>query len=193
MQRRCFLTLLLLTCMGLVSKASSIHAVETEVPLPGTKIILDLSNAKGRIVHADDFRGRWLMVFFGYTSCPDICPTTLSDVAQVLRQLGPSARKVQPIFVTVDPDRDTPDRLRSYVDNFDPRILPLWGKPRQLSEAAKSFGVSYFKIPGPTQKDYTMAHSAFISLVGPEGGIVTRFSATDNEDQIASQLTRLMA
>lgn len=192
MQRRSFLQLLLLACASLLPAAGPTYAVG-DVPLPGTKIVIDLSDEHGRIVHADDFAGRWLMVFFGYTSCPDICPTTLFEIAQVLKQLGPLATKVQPIFVSVDPERDTPQRLRDYVDSFDARILPLSGDAKQLAKTAQSFGVSYFKIPGSTPDDYTMAHSTFISLVGPEGGIVTRFSAEETAEQIASQLSRLVA
>jgi protein SCO1/2 len=192
MRRRFFLQLCLLAAIGIIRLARPAHA-DGDVPLPGSKVVLDLSDEHGRAIHSAYLLGHWSMVFFGYTSCPDICPTTLFEIAQVLERLGSEASKVQPIFVSVDPERDTPKRLREYVDSFDSRILPLFGNADQLSRTAKSFGVEYFKIPGSTPEDYTVAHSAFISLVGPEGGIVTRFTAEETAQHIASQLAKLMA
>ena len=192
MRRRSFLQLSLLAVAGIVRAGGSAYAAG-DVPLPGAKIFVELSDEHGRTIHSADLLGRWLMVYFGYTFCPDECPTTLSKIAEVLKRLGPLATKVQPIFVSVDPERDTPQRLKEYVDSFDSRILPLSGNSDRLSRIAKSFGVSYFKVPGSAPGDYAMVHSAFISLVGPEGGIVTRFSAEETANQIASQLSKLMA
>jgi protein SCO1/2 len=192
MQRRSFLRLSLLIFADCILPRRLTWAAG-DVPSPGAKITLELLDVDGRTVSAADLLGRWLLVFFGYTSCPDICPTALFEIAQVLKELGTLAAKIQPIFISVDPERDTPQRLREYVDSFDSRILPLSGNADQISRTAKSFGVEYFKIPGSTPEDYTVAHSAFISLVGPEGGIVTRFTAEDTAQHIASQLAKLMA
>jgi protein SCO1/2 len=152
-------------------------APEAAAPAFGTVIDFELTDAVGNRVRAADLRGRWLLVFFGYTYCPDLCPTALSEIADALVQLGPLAAQVQPVFVSIDPQRDVPQALREYVQNFDARILPLSGNAEQLARAAGSFGVVFYKVPGPTSEEYTFAHSAIVTLVGPEGGIVTRFSS----------------
>jgi protein SCO1/2 len=190
--RRRGLLELLITALPSFLRGPRCAFAEDGVPLPGARIFLELSNENGKTVHETDLLGRWLLVFFGYTSCPDICPTTLFEIAQVLRELGPLASKIQPIFISVDPDRDSARQLREYVNSFDPRILPLSGNADQLSRTAKSFGVSYFKMPGSSPDNYTMAHSAFMTLVGPEGGIAGRFSAEESVGQLASRLKKLI-
>ena len=103
------------------------EAAAAAAPAFGTVIQFELTDAGGNRARAIDLRGRWLLIFFGYTSCPDLCPTTLSDIAGALAQLGPLAARVQPVFVSIHPQRDTPTALRDYVQNFDARILPLSG------------------------------------------------------------------
>ncbi|MBR0799942.1 SCO family protein [Bradyrhizobium jicamae] len=191
MLRRAFLKLYVLTLPAFLGLPRLAQA-EEDVPLAGARIFLELSDEHGRTVHDTDFTGRWLLVFFGYRSCPDICPTTLFEIAQLLKALGPKAEKIQPIVVSVDPDRDSAKQLREYVDSFDPRILPLRGNADQLAKTAKSFGISYFKIPGTSPDSYTIAHSAFITLVGPEGGIAGRFSADVNVDELTSKMKKLV-
>jgi protein SCO1/2 len=163
-----------------------------DVPSLGSKVVIDLPDEQGKLIRTEDLSGKWLLVFFGYTSCPDICPTTLFEVAETLKQLGDLAKKIQPIFISIDPDRDQPRQLREYVNSFDSRILPLAGSPDRTARSAQSFGVSYFKVPGLRTGDYTIAHSTFMSVVGPEGGLVARFSTDRTSDQIASQLRKLM-
>src|SRR5437764_281101 len=142
MRRRTLVIGLALTAAGVAVPA--LHAQEG-APAAGSEISFELLDLNGKPVRGADFRGRWLLVFFGYTSCPDLCPTVLLEIAQALAQLGPAARRVQPIFVSVDPDRDTAKKLQDYVNDFDPRILPLRGTEDQLARAAKSFGVAFFK------------------------------------------------
>ena len=168
------------------------EAVDAAAPAFGTKIDFELTDAGGNRVRAVDLRGRWLLIFFGYTYCPDLCPTTLGEIAGALAQLGPLAAQVQPVFVSIDPQRDTPEALREYVKNFDTRILPLSGNAEQLARAAGSFGVVFYKVPGQTPDEYTFAHSAIVTLVGPEGGIVTRFSSDAMVDDLARALRRLI-
>ena len=122
----------------------------------------------------------------------DLCPTTLSEIAGALAQLGSLAAQVQPVFVSIDPQRDTPNALREYVQNFDARILPLSGNAEQLARAAGSVGVVFYKVPGPTPDEHTFAHNAIVTLVGPEGGIVTRFSGDAAVDDLARALHRLI-
>ena len=168
------------------------EAADAAAPAFGTVIDFELTDAGGNAVRAVDLRGRWLLIFFGYTHCPDLCPTTLSEIAGALAQLGPLAAQVQPVFVSIDPQRDTPAALREYVENFDVRILPLSGDAEQLARAAGSLGVVFYKVAGPTPDEYTFAHNAIVTLVGPEGGIVTRFSSDVAVDDLARALRRLI-
>jgi protein SCO1 len=168
------------------------EAADAAAPAFGTVIDFELMDAGGNRVRAVDLRGRWLLIFFGYTYCPDLCPTTLSEMAGALAQLGPLAAEVQPVFVSIDPQRDRPQALRDYVQNFDARILPLTGNAEQLARAAGSLGVVFYKVPGPRPDEYTFAHNAIVTLVGPEGGIVTRFSSEAPVDDLARALRRLI-
>ena len=167
------------------------EAADAAEPAFGTVIDFELTDVGGHRVRAVDLRGRWLLVFFGYTYCPDLCPTTLSEIAGALAQLGPLAAQVRPVFVSIDPQRDTPDALREYAQNFDARILPLSGNAEQLALAG-SLGVVFYKVPGRTPDEYTFAHNAILTLVGPEGGIVTRFSSDAAADDLARALRRLI-
>jgi protein SCO1/2 len=140
----------------------------------------------GKAVTNEDFPGRWQLVFFGFTYCPDVCPTTLATVSAVLEELGEDAEQVAPLFVTVDPERDTPPVMAEYLANFDPRIVGLTGSPEQIKEAAKAFRVYYAKVdkddlPG----GYTMDHSAFLYLMDPDGNYAAHFSHQDDAAEIA--------
>ena len=165
---------------------------EQAPPAAGSEIAFELVDTKGNTVRGTDLRGRWLLVFFGYLSCPDLCPTTMSEIAGALAQLGSLAARVQPIFVSIDPQRDRPEALRDYVRGFDERILPLSGTAEQLARAATSFGVVFYKVPGSGPDDYTFAHSAQMSLIGPEGGLVARYSSDANSDLLAATLRKLV-
>src|ERR1044071_1788697 len=171
-----------------VTWRSGLSRAEEPAPAFGSELSFALVDSNGQLVRTEDFRGRWLLVFFGYTYCPDQCPTTLSEIAEALAQLGAVAVQVQPIFISIDPQRATPQMLREYVKPFDERILALTGTADQLERAAKAVGVGFFKVPGSGDKDYTFAHSAFVTLIGPEGGLVTRFSADEPSTGIASAL-----
>ena len=150
-------------------------------PPLGSEIAFELSDVDGTIVRAADFRGWWLLVFFGYTSCPDLCPTTMSEIAVALAQLGPLAARLRPIFISIDPERDTPKVLRDYAKGFDGRIVPLTGGADRLAQATRSFGIVFYKVPGAAPGEYTFAHNAITTLVGPEGGLVTRFQQTPRQ------------
>lgn len=136
-----------------------------------------LQGPGGRAVTPDDFRGRFQLVTFGFTSCPDVCPTTLMEMQQVLRALGPRAARLQPIFVTVDPQRDSAVVLKAYTEAFDPRILGLGGPEALVRRAADAFKVRYEKVrePGAAPDIYTMDHSAGLYLLGPDGHLLQRF------------------
>ena len=116
-----------------------------------------------------DYRGKAVVLFFGYTQCPDVCPTTLSELAEAMKRLGPDADRVQVLFVTIDPERDTPELLAHYVPAFDPRFVGLYGDAAATARTAKEFKVLYQKQPGPTPATYTMDHSAGTFIFDPQG------------------------
>jgi protein SCO1/2 len=155
-----------------------------------------LSAANGRIVRDADFRGKWLLVYFGYTHCPDVCPTTLLEITQTLAKLGPLADDVQPIFITIDPERDTPDIVGDYVKAFDPRIIGLSGSSQEVAKVAKEYRVYYKKEKwsGARAEDYLMQHSAFVYVMGPSGAYVTLFAPQQGQgaERMASRLHDLM-
>ena len=130
---------------------------------------LELTDHTGRARHLEDFRGKAVVLFFGFTHCPDVCPTTLAETAQVVKALGPDAEKVQVLFVTVDPERDTRDVLAKYVTAFDPRFLGLYGDAEATRRAAKEYKIYYEKRAGSAPGSYSMDHSAQTYVIDPQG------------------------
>lgn len=130
-----------------------------------------LPDHHGKLRTLGDFRDKAVVVFFGYTQCPDVCPTTMSEMANVMQQLGPLADRVQVLFVTVDPERDTPELLAQYVPAFDPRFLGLVGDKEATDRIAKEFKVFYQKVPGKNAGSYTMDHTAGSYVFDPQGRI----------------------
>lgn len=130
-----------------------------------------LPDQNGRIRTLEDFKGKVVVVFFGFTQCPDVCPTTLAELAQVKKALGADGDKVQGVFITVDPERDKPELLKAYLESFDPGFVALRGSPEQLKEVAKEFKIYYAKVPGKTPDSYTMDHTAASFLFDPQGRV----------------------
>lgn len=128
-----------------------------------------LRDADGRLVRLEDFRGKLVLLYFGYSACADVCPTDLLEIAKLLSLLGPKASQVQPIFVTLDPARDTPDFIREYTSAFHPRIVALRGTEAETRKVALAYKVFYEKVPLPSGKGYTMDHTAFIYLLDRQG------------------------
>ena len=128
-----------------------------------------LSDARGQVRSLKDFAGRVVVVFFGYTQCPDVCPTTLQELQEVKRLLGADGEKLQAVFVTVDPERDTPELLQAYMGNFDPSFVALRPSPEQLGPLLKDFKIYAKKVDGKTATSYTMDHSAQSYLYDPQG------------------------
>jgi protein SCO1 len=148
-----------------------------------------LVDQNGRTVTDTDLRGKWLLVYFGYTHCPDACPTALNDIALALRALGPRAAAVQPVFITVDPARDTPAVMKEYVKSFDAPILALTGSAAAVAQAARAYRVYYARhdLPGG---DYEMDHSSIIYLMDPQGRFVASLTETNSPTQIADALKK---
>lgn len=154
-----------------------------------------LTAPDGRRVTEADLRGRFTLITFGYTHCPDVCPTDLAAMAQAIDALGPRGDRVQPVFVTVDPQRDTPAILAEYATSFHPRLLALGGTEAEVAAAAKAYKVHRRKVltspasstSGPTA-DYLVDHSSLIYLMGPDGGFLTLFPANTPVDRMVAAL-----
>ena len=130
---------------------------------------LSLPDLTGRVRTLDDFKGKVTVLFFGYTQCPDVCPTTMAELAEVKKSLGADGEQLQGVFITVDPERDTPEVLKNYVASFDPGFVALRGTPEQTAAAAKEFKVFYAKVPGKAPGSYTMDHTAASYVLDREG------------------------
>ncbi len=177
--------------VGLLGAGSwlALHREEAGVQIGGP---FRLQAADGREVTDADFRGRWMLVYFGYTHCPDACPTALQDMANALDTLGPEAKKkVAVLFITVDPERDTPAVMRDYVTAFDAPITGLSGTPEETAAVAKAYKVYYAKHP-KAGGDYDMDHSSVIYVMDPRGRFVANFTHETAPDAIAAKLRTLM-
>jgi protein SCO1/2 len=153
-----------------------------------------LVSGDGRTVTDRDFRGKYLLVYFGYTYCPDVCPTTLNAVAGALDKLGPTADRLQPLFITVDPRRDTPAVIKQYAAAFSPRLLGLTGTPAEIAAVAKEYHVYYAEHrTGPGPNDYSMDHSSILYLMGPDGQFIAPIRADGTGAEIAAEIDKLMS
>jgi protein SCO1/2 len=152
-----------------------------------------LRDGTGKPVTDKDFRGKYMLVYFGYTFCPDVCPTTLSAVADAMDKLGPAASRIQPLFITVDPKRDTPAVVNQYAAAFGPSIEGLTGTPEEIATVAKEYRVYYAEHrTGPGPNDYSMDHSSVLYLMSPDGGFIAPVRADQSGDEIAASLKKLM-
>ena len=152
-----------------------------------------LQDGSGKTVTDRDFRGKYMLVYFGYTFCPDVCPTTLNAVGDAMDKLGPAAGRIRPVFITVDPKRDTPSVVKQYVAAFGSNIDGLTGTPQEIAKAAKEYRVYYAEHrTGPGPNDYSMDHSSVLYLMGPDGGFVAPVRADQSGDELAAELKKLM-
>jgi len=152
-----------------------------------------LTDANGKTVTDADFRGRYMLIFFGFTNCPDICPAGLQLISAAMAKLGDKADKLVPVFVSVDPARDTPEKLASYVKNFDDRVIGLTGTPEQIADIAKVYRVFYEKTPNESAPgDYGMNHTSIIYLMGPDGKYVRHFTPMTDLDEMVQRLDKLL-
>ena len=152
-----------------------------------------LTNQKGERVTDETFRGKYMLVSFGYTFCPDVCPAELQLMANAIDLLGAKAEKVTPIFITIDPQRDTVSQIAGYVDNFHPRMVGLTGTPEEVKEAASAYRVYYAKAEGAsTSSGYLMDHSTFLYLMDPQGLYVTHFPYGITRENLADGIAKAM-
>ena len=185
--------LLLSLVIGLLAAACG--GAREEPPLKGAAIggAFTLTDHNGGQVRDSDFAGKYRIVYFGFAHCPDVCPTDLAQIGQALRLLEKDkpgvAARIQPLFITVDPERDTPKVLKEYVASFHPRLIGLTGTPQQIADAAKKYAVYYAKQPTP-DGSYTMDHLRILFLMGPEGEPIAMLPHEKNPEAIAAELKR---
>jgi len=151
-----------------------------------------LTDQTGQAVTERDYAGRWMLVYFGYAFCPDVCPTELGTMAAAMDSLGAAAERVTPVFISVDPQRDTPAALADYVPRFHPRLQGLTGTPEQIAEVARRYRVYYARVQRPDMTDYLMDHSSFIYLVGPDARVRSLFRPELRPEAIAAAIAAQM-
>jgi protein SCO1 len=178
----------------LLTRGASAPQVETS----GKALIggpFTLVDQTGKTVTDKDFRGRYMLVFFGFTHCPDVCPAELQVMADALGQLGPKAAEIVPVFITLDPERDTPEAVGAYVKNFGPNFVGLTGSPEQVAAAAKGYRVAFSKFYPNGQddkRDYSIDHSTLIYLMDKNGDYVAHFNFGTPAAQMAETLRRYL-
>ncbi len=187
----------LLFAISLIIAAVAIGAAALLIRQPsggsGTGVALvggpfSLVDHTGKRVTDKDFLGRYMLVFFGYTYCPDICPTELQVMTAALDAMGAEAERIQPVFITIDPERDTQQVLADYVGNFGPRLIGLTGTPEEIAIVAKAYRAFYAKASGSGTQDYLMDHSSTIILMSPDGRFAKFFTYTTDAKALAAAL-----
>jgi cytochrome oxidase Cu insertion factor (SCO1/SenC/PrrC family) len=200
------LRLALYVLTGLIVGGTAALAVFPEararlMPAAGVKVVgqaliggpFALTDHTGKRVTDQDFRGRYTLVLFGFTFCPDICPSALQVMSAALDRLGPKADRFVPILITVDPERDTPMQLASYVQSFHPRLVGLTGTPAEIEAVVKAYRVYVRKVADPkSTAGYSIDHTSLIYVMGPDGAYVTHFAHTTNADVMAERLAKLL-
>lgn len=182
---------------GLVLFASAVFLILGRMPgagIPQASAIggpFELVDQDGRTITDRDMKGRPFLVFFGFTHCPDVCPTTLFETSEVLTKLGKDADRVGALFVSVDPERDTPAKLKDYLSSFDPHLRGLTGDPKAVEAAQKAYRVYVKKIPAE-HGDYSMDHTALIYLMDKQGRFVAPFSLKRSPAEAAADLRRYL-
>ena len=152
-----------------------------------------LTDHTGKRISDTEFRGKFLLVVFGFTFCPDVCPSELQLISAALEALGPRAERIVPLFVTIDPERDTPEQLATYVKSFHPRLIGLTGTPSEIEAVAKEYRVYVRKAPDPkSTAGYSMDHSALIYLMGPDGAYLAHFTPGIGVETLTQRLSGLI-
>jgi len=152
----------------------------------------ELTNHAGKRVTDQDFRGRYMLVFFGFTFCPDVCPSALQVMSAALDRIGSKAERITPLFISVDPERDTPEQLATYVQSFHPRLVGLTGSPDDIAKVVKAYRVYAKRVEDPkSSAGYTYDHSSIIYVMNPDGTYRTHFAHTASVDAMADRLAKL--
>lgn len=152
-----------------------------------------LTDHNGQARTLADFQGKAVVIFFGFTQCPDVCPTSLGELAEARRLLGADGERLQGLFISIDPERDTPEIMKEYMANFDPSFLALYAAPEALPDLAKSYRIYYKKVPGSTPTSYTMDHSAGSYVYDPKGRIRLYHRYGSGAQALANDVKRLLS
>ena len=192
--RRSFIGMGLAVGAALLAACSDKKLVFNSIDISGGEMGQDfaISDHNGQLRKLADFTGKVVVVFFGYTQCPDVCPTTMTELVEVKRLLGKDGERLQPLFITVDPQRDTPELLKAYMANFDPTFLALCPTPAQLAEVAASFKVYYKKVGDDKSLSYTMDHSAGSYVFDPKGRVRLFVRYGLGAQPLAADITQLL-
>ena len=173
---------------------------ETKVPFTGIDITgadyatgFSLTDHDGQPRTLADFKGKAVVIFFGFTQCPDVCPTSMTEMAQAKQLLGADGDRLQGLFISIDPERDTPEIMKAYMAAFDPSFLALYAKPEELPEVAKSFKIYYKKVVGSSPETYTMDHSAGSYVYDPQGRVRLYHRYGTGAQALADDVKRLLA
>ena len=189
----CALTVSIAACDKLPGKQQQVAFQNTDVTGLDYAKGFSLTDHTGKPRTLADFKGKAVVVFFGYTHCPDVCPTTMAEMATVMQKLGPLADQVQVLFITLDPERDTQQLLASYVPAFDKRFIGLRGTPEQTAKTAKEFKVFYAKVPGSDPNSYTIDHTAGSYVFDRDGRLRLFIRHGQGPDPIVHDLRQLLS
>jgi len=181
----------LVLCFGIVLVVTSRVSAPVAQQVAAIGGPFKLTDQNGQAVSDQDLHGRPFLVFFGFTHCPDVCPTTLFEVSEILRALGRDADRTRALFITVDPERDTPSVMKDYLSSFDPHLWGLSGDPAAIAAIAKGYRVYYKKVP-LDQGGYTMDHTAIVYLMDKDGRFVSPFSLKRTAEAAAADLRRYL-
>ena len=186
-------TLLLVAALALAGVAAWLlwHATDQMGAQRAPAVAFTLTDQDGRVRTDKDFRGHWALLYFGYSYCPDVCPTTLAVMQSALAQLGAQGDQVVPVFVSVDPERDTPAVLKAYLAAFGPRFVGLTGKPDAIAKIARAYGVYFQKHPLPGG-NYSVDHTSAIYLLDPEGRFVKTLDEQAGPKALAADLKKVL-
>ena len=176
-------------CLGIIMLAGGRGGVTDGVKAAAIGGPFRLTDQNGQPFSDQDLRGKSFLVFFGFTHCPDACPTTLLEISEIMRELGSDADRTAALFITVDPGRDTPEALKEYLSSFDPHVRGLSGDSADVAAVAKAYRVYYRKIP-LDDGDYTMDHTAIVYLMDKEGRFVSPFNMRRTADIAAAELRK---
>lgn len=185
------LILIIAAAIGWWNLPPELHGIQLQSPRVADDFTLTAST--GEEMSLSDFRGKYVAVFFGYTYCPDVCPTTLNDLQQMLKELGdPKADDVQVIMVSIDPERDTPDQLETYLGYFNPSFIGMTGTVEEIQPVASQFGIFFEKQPGSTNTSYLVDHTSAVTVIDPEGHVRMIFTYGVKGADMASDIAYLM-
>ena len=189
MKKLCFFTLLL---MLVACSPAPATFVATDITGADFAKTLTLTDHNGKLRSMSDFKGKVIVLFFGFTHCPDVCPTTMSDLKQAMKLLGEQSNEVQVLFVTVDPERDTQEVLAKFVPSFDARFIGLRGSLQETAETLGNFKIFYSKVPGKNKADYSIDHSAGMYVFDKKGKVRLYMGYGQKPAEIVSDISKLL-